>query len=172
MSRVRGRETGSIREVSPAPGRGRELGAGDTELSLNGMPPSAETIFYDGECGLCHRAVRFVLRYDREERFRFAPLSGETFVDQVPEAVRTRLPDTLVVAPGDDRYLVRSDAVLHVLDRLGGAWKWSGRVASWMPRAFRDWIYDAVASRRARLFSRPGQNCPTESVKLLCRFDP
>ena len=44
------------------------------------MSSDVATIFYDGDCGLCHRAVRVVLAADPEGRaFRFAPLGGETF---------------------------------------------------------------------------------------------
>jgi predicted DCC family thiol-disulfide oxidoreductase YuxK len=34
-------------------------------------------LLYDGECGLCNRLNRFVLRRDRRDRFRFAALQGE-----------------------------------------------------------------------------------------------
>ena len=34
-------------------------------------------VFYDGVCGLCDRTVRFLLRRDRRDRLRFAPLQGE-----------------------------------------------------------------------------------------------
>src|SRR5512140_2976539 len=33
-------------------------------------------LLFDGECGLCHRVVRLLLRLDREARLRFAPLQG------------------------------------------------------------------------------------------------
>ena len=136
------------------------------------MSQDAETIFYDGECGLCHRAIRFVLRHDRERHFRFAPLYGETFSRRVPEVVRLRLPDTLVVALHEARFLVRSDAVFHVLEQLGMPWRLVARVTSWLPRSLTDWIYDLVAARRARFFSRPHQVCPTDQAELLQRFDP
>lgn len=35
---------------------------------------SVTRVFYDGTCGLCHRAVRFLLAEDRHESFRFAAL--------------------------------------------------------------------------------------------------
>ena len=39
---------------------------------------TTETLFYDGQCGLCHRAVRFLLAEDRAPggAFRFAPLAA------------------------------------------------------------------------------------------------
>ena len=33
-------------------------------------------LLFDGECGLCHRVVRGLLKCDRRERLRFAPLHG------------------------------------------------------------------------------------------------
>ena len=38
-------------------------------------------LIYDGTCGFCHGAVRFVLRHDRKSVFRFAPLLGEVATD-------------------------------------------------------------------------------------------
>ena len=35
-------------------------------------------VFYDGDCGLCDRFVRWMLRRDRGHHYRFAPLQGET----------------------------------------------------------------------------------------------
>lgn len=148
------------------------IGCGRGELSFNDMPPAPEMIFFDGECGLCHRTVRFIVRHDRKRRFRFAPLQGQTFLDRVPEVVRSRLPDTLVVSPGDGRFLLRSDGVLHVLETLGGSWRVLARVGAWLPRRLRDGLYDAVATRRASLFSRPVQVCPVVEPEPRRRFDP
>ncbi|MEG0195398.1 MAG: DCC1-like thiol-disulfide oxidoreductase family protein, partial [Stenotrophomonas sp.] len=33
-------------------------------------------IVFDGVCALCSRWVRFLLRFDRRERFRFAAMQG------------------------------------------------------------------------------------------------
>jgi predicted DCC family thiol-disulfide oxidoreductase YuxK len=142
------------------------------ELSFNEMSPDSELIFFDGQCGLCHAAVRFILEHDHRAEFRFAPLQGETFMERVPEVVRSRLPDTLVVSPGDGRFLLRSDGVLYVLGGLGRPWRLLGRVVSWLPRRWRDSLYDAVAARRARLFASPSRVCPVAEPDLQARFDP
>ena len=75
-------------------------------------PAEPELLFYDGGCGLCHRAVRFVLWADPEGRaFRFAPLGGDTFQALVSAGERERLPDSLVVRTTEDgRLLTRSTA--------------------------------------------------------------
>ncbi len=41
-------------------------------------------ILYDGVCALCNRAVRFVLKHDYHDRFRFAALQTLLAVYSVP----------------------------------------------------------------------------------------
>ena len=53
-------------------------------------------VFFDGACGLCDRAVRW-LWYHTDADVRFAPLQGETAKECVPEKFRTPPLSTLVV---------------------------------------------------------------------------
>jgi len=130
-----------------------------------------EWLFYDGNCGLCHRWVRFVIRADRDgSKFRFAPLGGETFNVQVPESWRASLPSSIVVKTGDGRLLVRSAAILHILDRLGGLWRVLGIVGRSVPRSLRDSLYDWIARIRHKLFARPADVCPVLPPALRSRF--
>ena len=64
----------------------------------------------------------------------------------------------------------RSDAVLRMLDQIGGFW----RVVSWLriiPRPIRDSIYDVIAQRRHRWFGRL-DTCRIPSPELRSRFLP
>jgi predicted DCC family thiol-disulfide oxidoreductase YuxK len=133
----------------------------------------SEILFYDGHCGLCHRTVKFVLRQDRAgSAFRFAPLQGETFQARVPPSERTGLPDSIIVLTQEGRLLVRSDAFLHILRRLGGGWKVLGSMLGVVPRAVRDAAYDFVARIRYRVFGRRDALCPVVPPDLRARFDP
>jgi predicted DCC family thiol-disulfide oxidoreductase YuxK len=135
--------------------------------------PGPELLFYDGACGLCHRSVRFVAAADRSGLFRFAPLAGETFRAAVGPERRAGLPDSIVVRRADDgALLVRSDAVLHVLHRLGGGWRALAALLRLAPRPLRDAAYDFVARRRARWFAPPADACPVVPPHLRARFAP
>lgn len=135
--------------------------------------PSTEYLFYDGHCGLCHRAVKFVLKHDRSgQAFRFAPLQGPTFAARIPAERWAGLPDSIVVLTSDGRLLVRSNAFLHILRRLGGGW---AELASWLgvlPRALLDRVYDIVARIRYAVFGRRDELCPLVPAELRARFDP
>jgi predicted DCC family thiol-disulfide oxidoreductase YuxK len=134
---------------------------------------NTEMLFYDGYCGLCHRAVKFVLRHDRSgNAFRFAPLQGETFQARVAAGERAGLPDSIVVLTREGKLLVRSDAFLHILQRLGGRWKTLEDVLGVIPRVLRDAVYDFIARIRYRVFGRRDDVCPVAAPALRARFDP
>jgi predicted DCC family thiol-disulfide oxidoreductase YuxK len=133
---------------------------------------SVDHVFYDGECGFCHESVRFLAGRDRGGAFRYAPLGGPTFLARVPAQRRAALPDSLVVHCADGRLLVRSDAALHCLHRLGGGWRAFAAVVRAVPRGLRDAGYDAFARSRRRWFARPGDACPIPSGALRARLDP
>lgn len=131
-----------------------------------------EWVFYDGGCGLCHRAVRFFLARDRDgSAFRFAPIGGERFSQLVGPAERATLPDSIVVRTGEGRLLVRSGAIRHLLFRLGGLWGVGSRLMALVPRRLADRMYDLVAGSRKRLFAAPAEACPLVPRELRARFD-
>jgi predicted DCC family thiol-disulfide oxidoreductase YuxK len=136
-------------------------------------PGAPETIFYDGGCGLCHRAVRFILAEDfAGDRFRFSPLGGETFAAAVPGPARRALPDSLVVHTTDGRLLTRSAGVRHIMRGLGGVWRVAAIVSGIVPRAVLDGLYDLIARIRSRLFTAPKEACPILPSDLRRRFLP
>jgi len=103
-----------------------------------------ETIFYDDRCGLCRRSVLFVQRRDRNGAFfRFEPLPAEA------------PPETVVVRTADGRLLKRSEAVAHILARLGGRWRLVASLLRLIPRPLRDWAYNRIAAIRHQSCSIP-----------------
>jgi predicted DCC family thiol-disulfide oxidoreductase YuxK len=134
-------------------------------------PAVTETIFYDGECGLCHRAVRFALAEDRAgTAFRFAPLDSDAFREEVDESERKKLPDSIVVRTDDGRLLTRSAAVFHILLRFGGLWRALAMVCRIIPVWLRDLLYDGVAAVRKMIFATPSAACPLLPAHLRNRF--
>ena len=134
------------------------------------MPGCPEIIFYDGSCALCHRSVRFVLRRDRAALFQFAPLDGHTFRERLGN--RKNLPDSFVLVTASGDVLTRSPAVLHLLRRLGGAWRALAALCGLAPRPVRDALYDGIARTRYRLFGREADICPLVPPELRSRFLP
>jgi predicted DCC family thiol-disulfide oxidoreductase YuxK len=113
-----------------------------------------ETVYYDGQCGLCHRVVRFVLAEDRNAQFRFSPIEGNHF----------RVVDCT------SRTHTMSDAYVHILRRLGGIWGLAGMLLGFIPKRLRDIAYARIARNRYRLFEKPTTSCPVVPPGLRERF--
>jgi predicted DCC family thiol-disulfide oxidoreductase YuxK len=124
----------------------------------NAPTGDAPIVLFDGVCGLCNRLIRFLLKRDTHDRFRFASLQNKFAEDLLKRhGADSRDLDTVYVALNygepNERLLARSDAILHLLTQLDGVWKWAraGRV---LPKAFRDGIYEIVARNRYRIFGK------------------
>jgi len=137
-------------------------------------PPLTDLVFFDGQCGLCHASVQFVLKRERPQSARpsFAPLHGATF-----ESVRSglglkELPDSLIVFTAEGRTLIRSDATLSLLMGLGGVWGSVGRMGAWCPRVLRDGLYRVVATVRRWVLPAPANACPVVPEEWKGRFLP
>ena len=118
-------------------------------------------LFYDGVCGLCDRAVQFVLRHDTEGRFRFAAVQSDYARPVLARYGRDpRDLDTmyLLLGPGTphEQLLAKSDAILAILRQLDGAWRLLA-AACVLPRTLRDRAYDFIARHRYRWFGRYDQ---------------
>ncbi len=137
-------------------------------------PHSAEwplpVVFYDGDCGLCHGTVRFVLAHDEAAIFRFAPLCSPAFERMIPAAERSWIPDSVVVRTTDQRTVTQSDAIVEILRQLGGVWGLLATLLRAVPRPIRNTGYRFVASVRASLFARPTDACPVMAPDLRARF--
>jgi predicted DCC family thiol-disulfide oxidoreductase YuxK len=132
-----------------------------------------DTLFYDGTCGLCHRAVRFILAEDQTgTAFHFAPLGGETFQRVIPVPQQATLPDSLVVRTFDGVLLTRTIAVRRICQRLGGLWRVAAIVSRVVPTFVWDVLYDFIARTRHRMFARPKESCPILPQTLRARFEP
>lgn len=113
----------------------------------------APVIVFDGVCALCSRWVGFLLRFDRQGRYRFAAMQGAN--GRALLATHGLDPDDplsfLLVEQG--RAYTDSDAILRVLAGLGGLWRLA-TIARWLPRAARDRSYRWLARNRYRWFGR------------------
>ncbi|GAA0647807.1 thiol-disulfide oxidoreductase DCC family protein [Brevundimonas lenta] len=109
-------------------------------------------ILFDGVCVFCSRWVQFVLRLDRDARFRFLPIQSEKGrALAVRYGIDPDMPETNAVISGG-RIFFKSDAALTVLGQLVETAPLAGLKV--VPRSWRDPIYDLIARNRYRIFGR------------------
>jgi predicted DCC family thiol-disulfide oxidoreductase YuxK len=129
------------------------------------------TIYYDGDCGLCHRWVRILVANDpRGNKFIFAPIGGGYFRTQIPANKAATLPDSIIVADEAGGIYTKSKAVAETLARIDGVYGFAAKLIRIFPVSIADFFYDIVAKVRQNLFAKPSAACPFMDTERQKRF--
>ena len=130
--------------------------------------PDARIVLFDGVCNLCHRSVRFIIKRDTEDRFRFASIQSEVGERLLSvDGLDGDLSTFYVIEPGGE-VLTKSDAWLSIITALRAPWPVLG-VLRLVPRALRDVMYDFIGRHRYEWFGRK-DSCPLPDPALAHRF--
>ena len=126
-------------------------------------------LFFDGVCGLCNKAIDFVLVRDPRGEIKFAPLQGDTARQLLSPADLQNL-DTMVLWV-EGRTYRKSAAAVRILWRLSFPWRFMGTLLWLIPLPLRNLGYTLIARNRYRLFGKK-ETCrmPTAAERL--RFLP
>ena len=125
------------------------------------MNKKKHIILFDGECTFCSFWVKFVLKRDKQDQFRFASLqsmAGIYYTDKhdVDEKV-----DSVVLIDRDGTAFIKTNAVFEILYNLGGLGKFFYGLKLF-PRFIRDFFYDIIARLRYKLFKRKTCKLPLD----------
>ncbi len=126
-------------------------------------------LLYDGHCALCNGSVKWILKNDKRQRFKFAPLKGDTASTYLEQDASLRKVDSLILIT-EDEILTHSNAALEIAMRMGGFWKLLG-ILYIFPKPFRDWVYKGIARVRYKWFGKYDV-CPMPPVEWRSRFLP
>ncbi|WP_438749678.1 thiol-disulfide oxidoreductase DCC family protein [Pararhizobium sp. O133] len=110
-------------------------------------------IVFDGECIFCSGWVNFVLRHDRQGRYRFIPAQsplGEALYRHY--GLNSRDYETNILIE-DGTAFFKSEGSLRIAAGLGFPWTLTG-IFRLIPRAMRDPLYELVARNRYRIAGR------------------
>ena len=133
--------------------------------------PSIDTskpvIFFDGVCNLCNSSVQFVIKRDKQAKFRFASLQSQAGQEILQQYKLSQDDFNSFLLYENGKLYTRSTAALHVLSQLKG-WKWAG-VLKWVPPFIRNGVYNLIARNRYRWFGKR-EECMLPSPELKDRF--
>lgn len=125
-----------------------------------------KVIFFDGICGLCNGFVDFMMAVDKKKQFLFSPLQSEFAQKNLPTEMTTDLKS--VVYLKDGKQYSKSEAVLRIMNDMGGIWKLT-QLGKVLPETLRNKAYDLVAENRYKLFGRK-ETCRLPSAEERERF--
>jgi predicted DCC family thiol-disulfide oxidoreductase YuxK len=133
------------------------------------MDAKAGPIFlFDGVCNFCNDGVNFLIRHDREGKFRFASLQSEAGKALLAQYGLSDLPLSTSVLIDGDKVFMNSDGVLETSRRLGGVYALAAALL-FVPRPLRDWAYHVFARNRYRLFGKT-EMCMVPTPEVRQRF--
>lgn len=125
-------------------------------------------ILFDGVCNLCNGSVRFVLKRDRHDRFRFAPLQSEVAHAYLPGPTSADPALSSMILVEDGQVYMRSDAALRIARRLTGGWPLLYGLMV-LPRFLRDGLYNFIARHRYAWFGKRS-TCMVPNEDVAHRF--
>lgn len=122
-------------------------------------------LIFDGTCNICNAWVQFILKRDRQDKFRFAALQSEIGSNLAKETGLFDQNIDSMVYLRDNKILTKSTAGLYALKELGGLWH-IFFILIIVPKSIRDFFYSMLARYRYSLFGRQ-EKCfiPTESSR-------
>ena len=106
---------------------------------------SNNIVFFDGLCGLCSQFVDFVLKVDKNHRFKFSPLQSDFAGQKLPAELTRDLSTVVIIIDG--QIYTKARAVLTLFDRLGGVWKVIA-LFRFLPQALLNAGYNLIAKYR------------------------
>lgn len=117
------------------------------------FPDDRPIIVFDGHCSLCSGWARFVLKHDRQQRFRLLPAQADLgralyiHYGLDPQDYETNI----LIADGMAWF--KSEGSIRMAEQLGFPWSMA-RIFRVMPVWLRDGLYQCLARNRFRVFGR------------------
>ena len=108
-------------------------------------------IYYDGECGLCHLAVRFILRVDSKSNFYFSPLSN--LYNNLKNI------DSIILKKGN-KVFYEGQAVIMIFKNIDNKLNYLAKVLNLIPINVLDAAYRWVSRNRAKVSVKKVSSCP------------
>lgn len=126
-------------------------------------------ILFDGVCNLCNGVVQFVIRRDKQDTFRFAPLQSEVGEKLTSErGIDTTKVDSIILIEPGVAYYTKSDAALQIGKDLKG-YRTLSSLLHVFPKGLRNLIYDLVARNRYKWYGKKDA-CMIPTPELQAKF--
>ncbi|TVZ23260.1 putative DCC family thiol-disulfide oxidoreductase YuxK [Dokdonia sp. Hel_I_63] len=125
-------------------------------------------ILFDGVCNLCNGAITFIIKRDKNDVFRYAPLQSEVGKNLAAKhKIDLDKVDSIILVT-DQSAVAKSTAALRIAKQLSGGWHLLA-VFLILPRFLRNAVYDFIASNRYKWFGKKDA-CMIPTPELKSKF--
>ena len=125
-------------------------------------------ILFDGVCNLCNKSAQFILKHDKKKHFLFASLQSDAAVKLLLQFKHNNSNLSSIILIENDKIHEKSTAVLRIARNLSPGWNLLYYFI-FLPKKFRDYIYDFVAKNRYQWFGK-SEYCMINTKENANRF--
>ena len=118
-------------------------------------------IYYDGECGLCHGAVKFILRIDTKNKFYFSPIS---------KLIQNEIKIDSIILKINDEVYYEGQAIVTIMENIENNWSYVASILRIIPIDRLNQLYRWISKNRKKVFSKKQYACPNIPTHLKNRF--
>jgi predicted DCC family thiol-disulfide oxidoreductase YuxK len=132
------------------------------------MNENKDIVLFDGVCNLCNAAILFIIKRDKNDRFRFAPLESEVGKELLAKyQIDPSKIDSIVLVSGDSAF-AKAGAALRISKHLTGLWPLLYSLII-IPSLISDTVYDFIARNRYKWFGKK-ESCMIPTPELKSKF--
>lgn len=136
---------------------------------MKDLPEGKKIVLFDGVCNFCNASVRFVLKRDKKDQFRFASLQSYLGKKLTQErGINTDDIDSIILIDPGNAYYIKSTAALEIAKDLSGLYPMLS-IFLFLPEGFRNVVYDFVAKNRYKWFGK-SKTCPFPTPEENSKF--
>ncbi|WP_136481210.1 thiol-disulfide oxidoreductase DCC family protein [Cognatitamlana onchidii] len=127
-------------------------------------------VLFDGVCNLCNSSIQFIIKHDKQQHFRFAPLQGKTGQALIKTFnIDTAKTDSILLySPKTNDITYKSSAALKIAQNLNFPINMLA-VFLILPAFLRNVVYDFIAKNRYKWFGKK-ESCMIPTPELTSKF--
>ena len=133
------------------------------------MSDTKKIILFDGVCNLCNGAIQFIIKRDKNDVFRYAPLQSKTGRTLTSErGIDTDKVDSIILVDPGTAYYIKSEAALQIGTHLRG-YRTLSKLLLLIPKTLSNIVYDFIARNRYSWYGRK-ESCMIPTSELKAKF--
>ena len=119
-------------------------------------------LFFDDDCILCNKSIRFIHFLDSKKIIYFTPLQSE-FGIEIQKQIKVTALISTVVYYRKDKFYTQSSAIIHCISNINWYYK-PILILLLIPPFIRNGLYNFIAQNRKKFFLNQSCNIPSESL--------
>jgi len=133
------------------------------------LPKDKKIILFDGICNLCDSTVKYVIKKDVNDTFRFVAIQselGQKIIDYIK--VDTSHTDSIILYIPGKAYYIKADAAFKIAKDLEGLISLTSYL-SILPNFIKNFGYDFIARNRYKWYGKK-ESCMIPNLELKSKF--